>query len=128
MSRWTLRTLYWLILNIVAIWMAVLLVPGISIIRPQEVVYVGVVLALVNGWIGPFLRLVTWPLRLLTFGLFSFIVNWLLFVVAAWLSRQVGVNITITGLLPALEGALVVAIILALGNRINPFAHKKHIF
>ncbi len=125
MSRWTMRTGYWLVLNIVAMWLAVMVVPGISVIHSQDIVYVGIVLALVNGWIGPILRLVTCPIRLLTFGLFSLVVNWLLFVSATWLSRKFGASISIAGFLPALEGALVVSAFLFLGNHLNPFTTRK---
>ncbi len=126
MFRLTGRALYWLLINILALWVAVIAIPGISIVHTQDIVAVGFVLALVNSWVGPILRLVTCPVRLLTFGLFSLVVDWLLFVLAAWIGKKMGASITITGFLPALGGALIVALVTSLGNRVNPFTGKKH--
>jgi putative membrane protein len=38
----------------------------------------------VNGILGPFARLISLPLTLLSFGLFAFVVNGALFALTAW--------------------------------------------
>ena len=46
-------------------------------------VIAAIVFGLVNALIGPILKLVSLPLTLITFGLFSFVINYLLFVITA---------------------------------------------
>lgn len=113
-----LRTLYWVILNIIAMWVAVLLVPGIRAPHVTDILWAGVMLALVNGILGPIVRLLTCPLRLISLGIFSLVVNWLLFLFAAWLSRRVGASIVITSMWAALAGAIVVSIVTFIGQRL----------
>ncbi len=110
------RLLYWIGLNIVAMWAAVMIVPAIRAPRFTDVLWAGVMLALVNGILGPIVRLLTCPLRLLTFGLFSVLLNWLLFLFAAWLSRRMGASIVIGGMWPALAGALIASAVIAVGQ------------
>ncbi|MBV8374651.1 MAG: phage holin family protein [Candidatus Eremiobacteraeota bacterium] len=45
-----------------------------------------IVFGLVNALIGPILRLVTLPLTIITFGAFSFVVNYILFVITVWVA------------------------------------------
>ena len=113
------RLIYWLIINIVAMWAAVFIIPGIRAPHMTDILWAGVMLALVNGILGPILRLLTCPLRLLTLGLFSLVVNWLLFLFAAWLSRKVGASIVIESGWWALAGAVVVSIIVGIGSALT---------
>ncbi|NLE76363.1 MAG: phage holin family protein, partial [Chloroflexi bacterium] len=79
------------IINGVALWVAVRLVPGIR--GPEDLgtlALVALLFGLVNAAIGPLLRLLTCPLILVTMGLFTLVVNglllWLSSVAAGWLS------------------------------------------
>ncbi len=110
------RFIYWIILNIVAMWATVMIVPGIRAPHLTDILWAGIMLALVNGILGPIVRLLTCPLRLLTLGLFSLVVNWLLFLFAAWLSRKVGASIVIESGWWALAGAIVVSVITGIGG------------
>jgi putative membrane protein len=76
------------------------------------------VLGLVNAFIGPILKIISLPLTIMTFGLFSLIINALLFMLASWLvpSFQSG------GFLAAIVAAIIVSIVSAVlggmtGNR-----------
>lgn len=113
------RLVYWVLLNVAAMWAAVMVVPAIRAPRFTDILWAGVMLALVNGTLGPVLRLFTCPFRLMTLGLFSIIVNWLLFLFAAWLSSRLGASIVIGGVLPALAGALVAAIVVTVGDHLT---------
>jgi putative membrane protein len=53
---------------------------------------VALVFGLVNGLIGPLLRLLTLPLTLMTFGLFALVVNGVLLALAAGLSDGLDVG------------------------------------
>ena len=71
-----------------------------------------VVLGLLNALVRPILLLVTCPLNLITFGLFTFVVNALVFWLAARLSSGAGVQVE--GFTGALIGSLAVTICTAI--------------
>jgi putative membrane protein len=86
-----MRNLFWQILiSILAIFLAIKFVPGATLhIIPGESVYfgikftqdwqilifIGIVLGLINFFVKPILNLITLPLKILTLGLFSLIIN-----------------------------------------------------
>lgn len=41
----------------------------------QTLFWAGVILGLINFFIKPVVKLITWPLRILTFGLFTIVIN-----------------------------------------------------
>ena len=61
------------------------LVPGISVLSIETAFIAALVLGLVSGLLGPILKLLTTPLRWLTLGLFSLVINAVLFALAAYL-------------------------------------------
>jgi putative membrane protein len=86
-----MKKLFWQILvSILAIFLAVKFVPGVTLnVLPGKSVYfgikftqdwqililIGIVLGLINFFIKPILNLITLPLRILTLGLFSLVIN-----------------------------------------------------
>ncbi len=120
-----IRGVYWVALNIVAMWLAVMIVPGVRAPHALDIVWAGVVLSLVNMWIAPILRIITCPLRLLTFGLFSLVVNMVIFLFAAWLSRKLGASIVVASLWAAFFAAVVISIVTTVGERAAPGRRKK---
>ena len=66
-----------------------------------------VVIGLANGTIGFFLKIVTFPLTILTLGLFWWIINALMLLLAA----AVVPGFRINGFLPALIGALLLSLV-----------------
>jgi putative membrane protein len=72
------------------------------------------VIGLVNAFIRPILRLLTFPITLLTFGLFTLVINAL----ALWLASVLtpGTGFEIRGFLPALLGSIVLAIVSSIIN------------
>jgi putative membrane protein len=72
------------------------------------------VLALVNTFIKPILKLLTLPITCLTAGLFAIVINLVMFFIAAWLTNlleaQTGSRVDV-GWLGALLGALAVALV-----------------
>ncbi len=116
------RLAYWGGLNVLALWLAVWLVPGVRSHTTLDILWAGLILALINGSVGPILRLVTCPMRLLTLGLFSLVVNLLVFLLATWASQSAGISLQVTGWLAAIEGALVVSLVTFVGDRLgSPF-------
>lgn len=71
-------------------------------------------LTLVNALIRPIVKLLTLPLNCLTFGLFSFVINALMF----WLVGALDLGLVVNGFLAALFGSVAMSII---GGILNTF-------
>lgn len=104
--------LRWLVTTI-ALYLAVLLVPGISFDEAQgawRLILVALVFGGVNALLRPLLTVLTCPLILITFGLFFLVVNGLLLMATSWASQKLGLGFTVAGFWPAFWGGLVVSI------------------
>ena len=65
-----------------------------------------VIIALINTFVKPVLQLVTLPINFLTVGLFSFVLNALLLMLAGWITPGLEVD----GFLSALLGSIVLSL------------------
>lgn len=91
------------------------IVPGISFANFQTALLAAFVMGLVNIFIRPIILIFTLPLNLLTLGLFTFIINALMFLLVAKLVA----GFVITGFLAALLGSIVLSVISIFINRID---------
>lgn len=97
----------------VAFYLTTQVVPGIRVTGgPASYLGAAVVFGLLNSVLGPVLRLATLPLRILTLGLFAFVLNAILLLVVAHFVPALSVD----GLLTAIVGAFVLSVISALLN------------
>lgn len=65
-----------IIAGIVGLWLAKELVGGVSFGGPSQLlILAGAILGFLNFFLKPLLNLVTLPLRVITFGLFSLVIN-----------------------------------------------------
>jgi putative membrane protein len=108
------------VISVVAIAITVRIVPGISV-QGEEwkgLAIAAVMLGLANLLIRPILTLITAPITAVTLGLFWFVVGAIVLAASSWLSlRFFGAGIVIDGILSAILGALIIAIITgALGH------------
>ena len=82
-------------------------VPGILV----ESFYTALIVAVIWGILGltvrPVLRILTLPINILTLGLFSFILNALLF----WFLATFVAGFHVYGFVPALEGSFILAVV-----------------
>ena len=83
------------------------LVPGIHITSLSAAIIVAFLWGLINITLRPILILLTLPINLLTLGLFSFILNALLF----WLVALVAPGFTVSGFIPALQGSVLLTLV-----------------
>ena len=105
-----IRILVHLVANGLAlVLLATVLPEQVSYTDKASIVIFAIILGLLNAVLRPLLQLITFPLSCLTLGLFAFVVNALVFYLAARLS--VGVEITIVG---ALIGSIVVSVLTGL--------------
>ena len=73
-------TLIWnIIAGFLGLWLAVKFIPGVEFIGEiKYLIFAGAALGLINFFIEPILKVITLPLRILTFGLFGLVINMLL--------------------------------------------------
>jgi putative membrane protein len=73
------------ILNAFALFFVMKLVPGIQIDRFADLLIATLVLGLLNAFLRPLVILLTLPVTILTLGLFTLVINGVMFSMAAWL-------------------------------------------
>jgi len=94
--------------TVAAVYLTVNLVPGIAVSGGWvTILLVAVVWSVITMVIRPVLRILTLPITILTVGLFSFILNALLF----WAMTLIVPGFVVAGFVPALLGALVLSIL-----------------
>ena len=96
----------WL-LAALALWIVAYIIPGIKVRDFRAALIAALVIALVDIIIGPILRFITFPLTLITLGLFRLVVNAILLKLAAMFTPGFAVD----GFLSALIGSLVLTIL-----------------
>lgn len=95
------------LVNALAIFLTAAVVPGIEIRGALAALGAGLVLGLVNAVVRPVLLILTFPLTLLTLGLFLFVLNGL----CLWLTSLVVKGFEVQGFWAAIFGALIVSVV-----------------
>lgn len=96
-----------ILLNAIALLAVAYVVPGVHVTSLGGALLAGLILGIVNAVLRPLLFLLTLPLQIITLGLFTLIINALLF----WLVGVFHVGLIVDGFWPAFWGALVLAIV-----------------
>ncbi|PIY92915.1 MAG: hypothetical protein CO030_01290 [Candidatus Magasanikbacteria bacterium CG_4_9_14_0_2_um_filter_42_11] len=81
--------------------------PGVTVSGIYAALITALVLGLVNAVIRPVLFVLTLPINLLTLGLFTFVLNGLLF----WFVGSVVKGFDVAGFWPAFLGALILSLV-----------------
>ena len=107
----SLLILQWTI-NAFAIVVAVKTINGISFHGHWwYMLVIGAIFGIVNSLIRPIIKLFTFPIIILTLGIFTLVINASMLALTALISRVFGLGLIIHGFWPALSGALVVSIV-----------------
>ena len=96
----------WIIITL-AILLAAYLIPGIRVDSLGAAIVGAAILGLLNALIRPILIVLTFPLTILTLGLFIFVINALLF----WLAGSMIRGFSVRSFGSALLGSLVVTVV-----------------
>ena len=98
-----MRLLLRLLVAAAAFWVVAALLPGVEV-REGVVSYlvIAVIFGVVNALVGPVLRVITFPLTLITLGLFRLVVNAALLGLTAWLTARLSIDGFLTALLASL--------------------------
>jgi putative membrane protein len=78
-----MRLLLTWILSAIAVWIVAQTVPGISLHGPIAALIAALVIGFINATIGLVLKVITFPLTLITLGLFWFVINALMLELAS---------------------------------------------
>ena len=114
-----MRFLVRLIVNAVALWLTTLLVSGVAVDSfgeggPVDTVLtyllVALVFGIVNAVIGTLIRIVAFPVYILTLGLISFVVNAVLLLIVAGISTGLGFGLSVESFGWGIVGAFVLAV------------------
>ena len=119
-----------ILINAIGVYVAVLVVPQIVFPAADNllsfsgnwwhVVLVALILALINSYLKPILKAVSFPITLLTMGLFAFILNALLLLLVAFIADLIDIEFTIGGFPPgftadtfigAVLGSIVISVV-----------------
>ncbi len=110
MTKFILR----LLINAIALYLAVLIVPGIDLgTNMVSLLWLALIFGIVNALFRPLLKFLTCPLIILTLGLFTLVINTFLF----WLTSVIGQSFGIALLISdpvwwnAFLGGLIVSIV-----------------
>ncbi|HSN22397.1 MAG TPA: phage holin family protein [Usitatibacter sp.] len=95
------------IVNAAALLLVAYLYPGVQVTGFLPALVAALVLGLVNAVIRPILVILTLPVTLLTLGLFLFVINALMF----WLAASIVHGFTVTGFGAALLGSILYSLI-----------------
>ena len=102
-----------------ALWLTTFIVSGIRVVPYEDTtlatvltyLLVALIFGFVNAIVGTFVRVIAFPLYVLTLGLISFIVNGLLLLLVSWISSLLGFGLVIDGFWWGVLGALVLGLI-----------------
>ena len=110
------------LINAAGVAVAILLVPQIHFDYGQDwwkLLAVALILALINTYLRPILRVLSFPISLLTMGLFALVLNALLLLLVAFISDQLHLGFRIDKFPPtftadAFVGALLGSIVISI--------------
>lgn len=74
-----------------------------------QLVILAAVFGVVNALVKPIVKMLTWPINMMTLGLFGFVVNAVLLLAVAYLSDAFGVPFSVGGFPPDLTADAIIA-------------------
>ena len=110
------------VLSAVAVWVMAQLVPGIHVNGAVAALIAALAIGFINATIGLLLKILTFPLTLLTLGLFWFVINGLMLELASALVP----GFQVRGFFAAFIGAIVLSIVNLLLKAIVMPSQEKH--
>jgi putative membrane protein len=105
-----------ILVNAGALYVAVLIVPGLNLEQSGgdwwwKFLLVAVAFSLVNSYIRPVLRILTFPISIVTLGLFLLVINALMLMLTGAISEELQLGLTVDDFWAALLGSIVISIV-----------------
>jgi putative membrane protein len=101
--RWIVR----LLINAIALLIVTRFIAGFHVDGFLAALIAAVIISLINATIGAFLKFITLPLTFVTLGLFWWVINALMLILAS----QISPGFHVDGFLPAFIGAIILALV-----------------
>ncbi len=121
-----------LAINAAAIWLATVLLSGLTVVANAGagstvlvLLVVALVFGLVNAIVKPIVKLISLPLYILTLGLFTLVVNALMLMLTGWLSERTTYGLRVDSFGTAIVGALIISVVSFVLSVVVPGARKK---
>lgn len=117
------------VITAVALWVAALVVPGITVTGQGTwheigtLLLTGLIFGVVNALIKPVVKVVGCPVYVLTLGLFALVVNALLLLLVAWLANTLHIAFHVDGFWAAFWGAIIVGVVSWVLSLVVPGKH-----
>jgi putative membrane protein len=101
-----------LLVNAAALWVATRIVPGVTFDGgPLPMLGVALVFGMLNASLRPLAKILTFPLIIVTLGIFALVINGLMLWLTSSLSSTLGFGFHVGGFWAAFWGALVVSVV-----------------
>jgi len=102
----------------VSIWLTTLIVSGVQVETSHDsgwetvltFLVIGLIFTLVNAIVKPIVKVLTFPLFILTFGLFTLVVNALMLLLTSWISSHTDFGLHVDGFWWAVGGSIVISL------------------
>ena len=100
-----------LLVNAAALWVATRLVPGVTYDGGAlPLLGVALVFGVVNAFLRPVAKILTFPLIIVTLGIFALVINGMMLWLTSSLSSALGLGFHVSGFWAAFVGGLVVSV------------------
>ncbi len=119
------RAIIRVLINAVALAAAAHIVTGIHYVGLSSLLVMALIFGLVNAFIKPVIKILSCPLLILTLGLFTFIINAFMLLLAGWIAESLGIHFGVDGFVPAFLGALIISIISLLLSFLVPSKRRE---
>ena len=101
-----------IVVNAAALWAATQIVPGLDFVGEWwKLLVVALAFSLVNSYVKPILRILTFPITIITMGIFLLVINALMLMLVGVISVELNLGFTVADFGAAFLGAIVVAIV-----------------
>ena len=90
----------------IGLWLASEIVPGVTILSPGSLIAAALLLGIINAFVRPFLIILTFPITLLTLGLFLLVINGLMIELVSYFLK----GFVVDGLWSAILASIVVSL------------------
>ena len=116
-----------LFVNAAALWVATRVVPGVTYQGgPLPMFGVALVFGVLNASLRPLAKILTFPLIIVTLGIFALVINGLMLWLTSSLSSALGLGFHVNGFWAAFWGGLVVSIVsMFLSMLVTEPQHKR---
>lgn len=100
--------------GVIGFWLASQFVKGVNAETAKSIYFAGTILGFTNFFVKPLLNLITLPLRILTFGFFSLVIN----IGIVWTIDILFPQLDIVGLYPLFWTTITVWLLSLIANRL----------